>query len=178
MEINNIEKAREKAEEIAKKYNLTGISPFPYEMIERAYTDLKIFSVPLENNLSGAIKFQETEGFHIFVNSDKPKKRRYFTIAHELGHFFLHSEIIKEEKIIIDNEDSLDSSKVLFRIDEAKSTQIEKEANNFAASLIMPRDLVIKAWNILEDVEECAKIFNVSIIAMSIRLEKLHLLTE
>lgn len=181
MEKEKIKKARDTAEEIAKRYNPKGISPFPYETLEKAYTDLSIFSVPLEDTLSGAIEYQEDKGFQIYVNRNKPSKRRYFTLAHELGHFFLHSEIIKGEKIIIDGEDALDDSKILFRPDNISSIpiewlEVEREANNFAASLIMPEDFVRKVWNALEDVDDCAEVFGVSAVAMSIRLKKLHLI--
>jgi Zn-dependent peptidase ImmA (M78 family) len=40
----------------------------------------------------------------------------------------------------------------------------------------MPKDLVISAWSTLKNIEECAKIFNVSVSAMSIRLERLGLI--
>lgn len=179
MEKENIKEARERAEDIARTYNPGGIYPFPYEAIEKAYINLKIFSVPLEDNLSGAIRYQENEGFHIFVNSNKPRKRRYFTLAHELGHFFLHENKIRGEEIIIDSEDALGDSNILFRPDDTSSMsaewrEMEREANNFAASLLMPETFVEKVWNTLKDVDGCAEVFGVSVVAMSIRLKNLH----
>lgn len=166
------------AEELAKKYNPDGLSPFPYEEIEKDKKDLHIFySEQLSENLSGAIIFDKDDNdFSVIINKNKPETRKNFTIAHELGHYFLHLEIIKEQEIFIDGENSLDSNNILFRLDNAKSSQLEIEANNFAASLLMPADLVTKAWETLKSVEECAKIFNVSVSAMSIRLERMGLL--
>ncbi len=76
---------------------------------------------------------------------------------------------------MVDGDNVLDRVGILYRRDEALSTKLEVEANNFAASFLMPADLVKKAWEKLKDVEECAQVFNVSIEAMTIRLSKLGL---
>ncbi|MCX6790750.1 MAG: ImmA/IrrE family metallo-endopeptidase [Candidatus Gribaldobacteria bacterium] len=128
-------------------------------------------------NVSGVIFFDiPKEKFFIFINQDKPLERQHFTTAHEVGHYFLHQDIIKSKTIIIDGDDSLDGSAMLFRSDVDVATNIEREANNFAATLIMPEKFVKKAWEALKSVEECAKVFNVSVSAMAIRLEKLRIL--
>lgn len=176
MEMPDIQNAQRRAEEIIEKYNPEGLSPFPFEKIEEDRRDLSIVLISLSSNLSGVIEFNKDKNeFTIFVNIDKSKTRQYFTIAHELGHYFLHQDTIRKEEIIIDSENS-SGNRELFRLDVYKYTKIETEANNFAASLIMPTDLVKKAWKIFENVEECAKVFNVSVSAMSVRLEKLNLI--
>ena len=167
-----------KAEEIAKKYNPEGFSPFPHENIQKNKENLDIFLTNFEDDkVSGVILYKE-EKFSILINKSKAKTRQHFTIAHELGHYFLHSDIIKAEEIIIDGDNFLDGNQILYRLDNAKRNEIETEANNFAASLIMPEELVKKAWKTIESVEECAKIFQVSILAMSIRLDRLGLLNN
>lgn len=167
-----------KAEELAKQYNPKGISPFPYENILKDYSKIEIFFIDIEEQISGAILFDKsTDRFKILINRSKPKTRQQFTIAHELGHFFLHSEIIHTKQGFVDGEGNLDGEKVLYRLDDTLSTKIEAEANRFAASLIMPKEYVESAWNELRNVEECARVFNVSVSAMSIRLEKLGLLS-
>ena len=68
--------------------------------------------------------------------------------------------------------------RILHFIEKKESTQqlnLEVEANKFAASFLMPRNLVEKVWQKLKDVDECAHIFSVSIVAMSIRLSELDL---
>ena len=77
---------------------------------------------------------------------------------------------------MVDGDNYLETSSTLYRLDDAQRTQVEKEANNFAASLIMPEALVRRAWDTVKDIEECAKIFNVSVSAMSIRLTRLGLI--
>ena len=164
------------ADDIARQYNPEGISPFPYEKIQQDKTDLKIFLVDYKEDISGLITYiKEEETFYIIINKNKPQTRQNFTIAHEVGHYFLHKDIIKQEDLI-DGESSLEV-KTLFRLDSTQYSAIETEANIFAASLIMPTELVKKAWETFHNIEECAKLFSVSPSAMSIRLEKLNLLS-
>lgn len=166
-----------KAEELAQKYNPEGLSPFPFENIIKDNLDLKIFdSEKLPEIVSGAIVFKkDISKYIILINKHEPITRQYFTTAHEIGHYFLHGEQIKNGEMIVDYENILDSSNALFRIDAQLADQIEREANNFAAALLMPERFVRKVWTQLKNIEECAKVFNVSVIAMSIRLGKLKL---
>ena len=57
-----------------------------------------------------------------------------FTIAHELAHYILHT---KETKLFVDKQ-------VLYRDGKSSTGEIlqEREANAFAASLIMPGKLI------------------------------------
>jgi len=166
-------------EEMASKYNPDGIIPFPFQKIQEDHSDLKIYISPLKKDkVSGAIIYsKEDKNFTIIVNKNKPETRRYFTLAHEIAHYFLHGKIIKNEEILIDQEYLLDGvNNILFDLDGAESTKVEMEANNFALVLIMPEHLVKKVWDTVRDVEECAKVFRVSASMMSIRLENLQLL--
>ncbi|MFA5888654.1 MAG: ImmA/IrrE family metallo-endopeptidase [Candidatus Paceibacterota bacterium] len=175
-----------KANEIRKQYNPLDLSPFPYKNITDSIFELKIqsfeFSEDSIKNLSGAITYEEKDSsgvktyeFHIAINSSKSQERQNFTLAHELGHYFLHKDKIKIEGIIVDS-DFFDGGRALFSLDEAEISQMEIEANNFAYALIMPSELIVQAWESLRDVESCAKVFNVSVSTMSIRLERLKLL--
>lgn len=163
-----------RAEEIAKKYNPEGVSPFPFDHIEEDVGNLDIVVVDFQEGISGAISYEkEDSGFTIMVDKNKAKTRQYFTVAHELGHYFLHADVLKNEEVIVDSENAFEWNRILYRLDNSVSTRLEAEANAFAAALIMPADLVKKAWEAFHSIEECAKIFDVSASAMSIRLEKL-----
>lgn len=168
-----------KASDIRQQFNSDNVSPFPFENITNRSGDLQIIGdSDLPEGISGAIIYKPADKkFVIVFNTNKPKTRQYFTIAHELGHYFLHGEELKSEEILVDTDNSVDGSKIFFRLDNPTHQKIETEANKFAAALLMPQDLVIKAWQELGNVEECANIFNVSLTAMSIRLEKLNLIT-
>lgn len=84
--------------------------------------------------------------------------------------------MLKKEHGIIDAENILDGpTRALFRLDTGATDQEEREANNFAASLLMPTELVTRGWEDVGSVERLAEIFNVSVVAMSIRLSQLGL---
>lgn len=180
-ELDLIKRAQEVAEEKIKEYNPKKLSPFPFEEIERNKDDLDIVLVPSNKDIffGGFIEFDENKNkFTIFVNTKKPRTKQRFAIAHELGHYFLHQDIIMKEKILFSNEDFLSGSCNYEIKHEIEKCEIEIEANKFAASLIMPTKIVEEAWKIFRNVQGCAKIFKVSASAMSIRLEDLNLISD
>jgi len=125
---------------------------------------LMIFSADLPANVSGVIvkdkSYNTPSGFAIFVDSGEPAVRQRFTAAHEIGHFVLHRDLIGDR-----HEDNY-----LLR-SQGISNRQEQQANQFAADLLMPRNLIQKA---MEDgyttVDALADLFQVSKIAMGIRL--------
>lgn len=168
------------AEEYATLYNPEHISPFPHENVLAEHTDLKVYFTHLDDDLvSGVILFKDGE-FNILINSNKPATRQYFSLAHELGHYFLHKDLLRAEQGIVDGDDSLDGPNILYRSDAEgeRKNRIEIEANNFAASLLMPADLVRRAWGATHSIQESARIFQVSVVAMSTRLIKLGMIKE
>jgi Zn-dependent peptidase ImmA (M78 family) len=163
------------AEQYALQYNPDNIVPFPYENILEDHPNLEIHFLDLEDNaISGATLYKD-EIFTILVNTTKPQTRQHFSLGHELGHYFLHKELLQQTKGILDDDTAMDGPNILYRADDAPSTQLEREANNFAASLIMPTHLVRDAWEATHRIEECARIFKVSVVAMSVRLTRLGL---
>ena len=115
----------------------------------------------------------------IGYNSNQSEVRQRFTIAHELGHYILHNNNDPKE-VFVDHK-----TLALFR-DENSSTgssKIEQQANAFAAALLMPERFVteeVKNINVdltdeSPELSRLAKKFNVSTIAMSIRLMNLHI---
>ncbi|MEI6222955.1 MAG: ImmA/IrrE family metallo-endopeptidase [bacterium] len=178
----SLEKIKKIAEEKSRQYNPEGLSPYPFQNVPKDLDDLEIMLTDeLPDHISGIIFLDDEElddvkvvKFAILINSVKPLTRQNFTIAHELGHYFLHQDEIKK-KLIVDNDSVFEADRMLFRNDDAESTRLEIEANSFAASFLMPSDLVKKAWEELRSVEECSQLFNVSVQAMSIRLSRLGL---
>jgi Zn-dependent peptidase ImmA (M78 family) len=174
----NLDKVRQLGESIAHQYNPDGLSPFPFEHICKDKKDVEIFMTDkLGADISGAIAFlTDKQIFAILVNQHKAPTRQQFTVAHEFGHYFLHRDEIRQE-LFVDSDSIVDNVAVLFRRDTGESSRLEVEANNFAASLLMPTDLLAKAWEQLQSVDECADVFSVSVEAMSIRLSRLGLRT-
>jgi Zn-dependent peptidase ImmA (M78 family) len=116
----------------------------------------------------------------IGVNSEHPKTRQRFTIAHEIGHLLLHGE----------EEFHIDEKAPLALRDEVSSQAIdprEIEANQFAAELLMPDTLVRASVGALiaaeanitaEDaIERLAREYRVSPLAMTHRLSNLRIIS-
>lgn len=122
-----------------------------------------------EDSQSGSIVVDNTGKFKIFLSPFTSVNRDRFTIAHELGHFFLHYPIVRAQMRTSD----------IFRatrfVDENDLEQqlAEKEANWFAAELLMPRDRFIKCHE--KNPESLASEFRVSSQAISIRKKALRL---
>ena len=98
----------------------------------------------------------------IVVSSSAPQVRKRFTVAHEIGHFVLHSEMDKE--IFFRSK----SRNISMEMDN-----IEREANAFAAIILMPRDLTISQWRVTRNLSVLASRFGVSKEAMQYRLKGL-----
>jgi Zn-dependent peptidase ImmA (M78 family) len=166
------------AEQYSRRFNPGSIAPFPYENVLATHKDLEIHYADLEDdNVSGVTLFEKGR-YTILINSAKPDTRQHFTLGHELGHYFLHKDYLQSEKGVVDQDAWLDGPNMLFRADDIEKTRIEIEANNFAAGLLMPEDLVRRAWQAFGSIQECARIFRVSVVAMSIRLTRLGLVQE
>jgi Zn-dependent peptidase ImmA (M78 family) len=178
----SVVEARDLGEKIAQECNPKGTVPFPFDALERRHADLHIiFAEDLPDDISGGIGYsEELQTFSILVNKNKPEKRRYFTLAHEVGHYLLHKEKVKEKKhkVFVDTDGTLDIDGMIFRADNGSTTQVEREANNFAGALLMPTERVKEAWGRLKDIAECADVFGVSNVAMSVRLQILGLTDE
>jgi Zn-dependent peptidase ImmA (M78 family) len=86
------------------------------------------------------IKKEGEDSFVINLNGKKPFLRERFTIAHELGHLFLHMGfLIDKELWKSQDEEFQDSAYYRYRM-SGKYSQEESEANEFAAAFLMPRD--------------------------------------
>jgi hypothetical protein len=90
-----------------------------------------------------------------------PLRRYRFTIAHELGHWICHvARAAQPQPTYCRSKDlSQDADRAL-----------EREANIFAAELLMPEPAVRAEWDRLHDVDACASRFDVSPNAMQWRL--------
>lgn len=74
---------------------------------------------------------KDGNGFVIYLDSSKSSKRQRFSIAHELGHLFLHLKYLDQSYW---SSLSVESSRVYRYGHDVE----ELEANEFAAELLMP----------------------------------------
>ncbi len=131
-----------------------------------------IVSDDLDDDVSGFL-LREKGVSTIALNKQHHPNRQRFTLAHECGHLFLHA----------DRGDRLWVDKTLFFRDGSSSTGdqlAEIEANQFAAGLLMPEELIRTILGgeppITEiDVMRLAMRFEVSERAMMVRLISLGL---
>ncbi len=161
-----IEKIENISEEILNKLNSKNI-PIQVEEIA-SKLQIKISRAP-SKDFSGLLIRKDGHAL-IGINSGEASVRQRFTIAHELGHFFLHP---RKDTFV----DYRDNKK------DTKRTSIEKHANMFAAALLMPRSLLEKDFRILikkgfgeDELTTLADKYEVSEDAVKFRLLNLNFL--
>jgi Zn-dependent peptidase ImmA (M78 family) len=161
----------DKAERLA--YNLLEryeIYEPPVQVVEIATKEgLNVFTLPKEKmddlGISGYLNPIQNK---IYVNRADPYVRQRFTIAHELGHWFMgHAK----DTQVYGNFVFRSSAKGINR------NVWEKEADRFAASLLMPRHFIEKFLKTYPWVtnEDFAGMFGVSLSALEIRRNFLRL---
>lgn len=93
----------------------------------------------------------------IYINRTRSHTHQRFTLAHELGHFFLeHPSAARDTKAQLTKRDPM-----------------EMAANQFAAELLMPADAVHNAVMSATPSYEMARMFGVSEEAVGYRLRNL-----
>jgi Zn-dependent peptidase ImmA (M78 family) len=135
--------------------------PVPVHRIAEDLLGLHVASADLKD-LSGALYPAQRE---ISVNVGEPETRRRFTLAHELGHWVCHCLGGREEPVFCRHQD----------MDSWVDRALEREANVFAAELVMPEPEVREVFGRHGDVKEAAAIFGFSPLAMHRRLYSFEL---
>lgn len=137
------------------------VAPVPVERIARAIGVVVEYESGMVED--GRMDFHKDatgrETPHIYVNSEQHINRQRFTIAHELGHL-LNPRHPKETQ---------------YRGRHVGRPALhEREADAFAAALLMPKVLV-RAYTLIgvSQVDDLAKRFMVSPLAMAIRMREL-----
>lgn len=116
-----------------------------------------------DTNVMGVIKYPEPEeqsSTFILVNRDKTPEDRTFALAHLLGHYVLHPH--DESTFRLDLETP--------KQDDSENKIEETEANYFAASLLMPENLLMALLNQTSNLDAVAKYFGVSKKALNVRI--------
>jgi Zn-dependent peptidase ImmA (M78 family) len=140
---------------------------------------LSVISYDLGIGVSGTLVIEKGNGF-IGYNPSHAKVRQRFTIAHELAHYVLHCQAKRSGQLFVDKDFI-----VKYRSENNYSPaelKHEQEANIFAAALLMPKKFIdielaktnFKEMGEPELIENLAKLFEVSIPAMTYRLNDLN----
>ncbi len=117
----------------------------------------------IEHLDSGSLEVFGAGNFKIYLSPITSKVRDNFTIAHELGHYFLHSG------------DPVGSKRIRAGR-SGESTVVEQEANRFAAALLMPKNIFVEAFSASDgDILTLTGLFSVSRPAVAVRIKSLRL---
>ncbi len=156
----------------------------PIEKIAENLLKLRLIFHDLEKERSGVLGAMDMKNKIIWLDYalDNTQTGQFidearcnFTIAHEIGHYILHGDIMLSDGLVAFH-DELDPN----------TKNAETQANMFAAMLLMPRDLMLKKWhrdfaNIVDYADlifAMTQFFRVSREAMQNRLKVLGLLRE
>lgn len=130
-----------KVNEVLSKYLVKGNCHKILQDIIKA-ENIKFREVNSKNNsFVGSFTKAVNSQKYIMINSNIDNfGRKNFTIAHELGHYFLNHSLKQNDFYCIDNEILEDGS---------STSEIEKEANYFATCLLMPEEKITNAFKAL-----------------------------
>lgn len=138
----------------------------PVDLIKIANNNnIDVYYQELPTNISGAIRYDsKSNKFQILLQKKDSSNRQRFTLAHELGHYFLDSDVLKSDELHID---------YLYRL---AGYQDEKDIEYFAGALLMDKGLLEKLFIVNPSIKELAETFEVSESAMTVRLSILGLI--
>jgi Zn-dependent peptidase ImmA (M78 family) len=103
-------------------------------------------------------------GYAVYINASDIPPRRRFTLAHELGHYVLHRDLVGDGLI--------DSAMYRSKLGDI----YERQANRFAADILMPAALVRGLYRGgTTALAPLATMLGVSEAAVRIRLQELRL---
>lgn len=94
----------------------------------------------LPEGVSGQIEKLDDGRYKISADHNESLNRRRFTVAHELGHYIYHRSLIGSG--VDDNKAYRSTDKGNF-YNKSIGQKEETEANQFAASILMPWNLII-----------------------------------
>ena len=121
----------------------------------------------MNDNVCGLIRRVGVDQFQVAFNRNHPRVRQRFTIAHEIGHYMFHRDLLGEgvgdTVAYRDDGSGLTNSRI--------GLEEERQANAFAANLLMPNALIKRLREQgIRDPSQMAERLGVSTAAMRIKL--------
>lgn len=138
-------------------------APVDVHAIARALGIDVVIDRALPDDISGKIEAIGSTGrYRVTVNGKHSPTRQRFTIAHEIAHYVLHRSLIGDGIV----DDAMYRSK--------QGNEIERQANSYAATILMPAPLVREKYRAgVTSYAEMANIFDVSSEVARIRMREL-----
>lgn len=171
--------ARLRAERLLESLGLESLLPIDVERVAELLSIDVVYDY-LGPGVSGLLITNPNGASIVVQNRDHPNRQR-FSIAHEIGHHVLGHQFTDGDHVHVDR-----GNYVSMRGPSASSgeNEMEVEANQFAAALLMPSRLVRTRCRELtrgglvfdQHISQLAADFSVSEQAMTIRLTTLGLL--
>jgi Zn-dependent peptidase ImmA (M78 family) len=186
------------AEEFLSEYHPAGSIPVPIEAIVEFDLDMAVVPIDGLQTQIRAVAFLASDLSRIFVDEwamkNAPERHR-FSLAHEVGHYWLHDSLYQECSI----RSVKDWEAVQDQLSEEELKWFEFQANAFAGLVLAPPEPLRSAWNTVMTKAQAAGIkpsdvdryperqhiirplatqFEVSETTMEIRLVKDGLLTD
>ncbi|KAA8820735.1 helix-turn-helix domain-containing protein [Bifidobacterium vespertilionis] len=137
-----------------------GENPLPDMMGLAEAHGVRLFSLPSVGKEVDAFSFVFADNAYIAVDTAKTPERQRFDIAHEIGHLMLHAGLLSED---------------------VAGRNIESEAHEFAAHLLMPTRrvlAVIPSHATISQIISGKRYFKVSAMAMARRAHELGRLSD
>ena len=142
------EDIRKFAEDFLGSYNQEDKLPVPIEEIVEI--QLKIVIIPAQNIrlILGVDGWLSNDFKNIYVDldvfdKDKNESRYFFTLAHEIGHYFLHREIFES----LTFSDILEWKKIMYEVPPNEYGWLETHAYNFAGLILVPEHHLRNEYN-------------------------------
>lgn len=160
-------------EELLQTYGISLIPPINISLLLQR---LNIREVPMDfseiedicklsrGDVLGII-YAKSDSLTILYKATDTLNRKRFTLAHEIAHCCLHA-------------DSLKKTHIELRSAQTATTLKEINANIFAGALLIPKSSIERVHSQfigVPDINDLAKIFNVSTTVMAARLKYLNL---
>lgn len=139
---------KEKINQLKQKYN----TDCPYQLAN--HLKIHVLQHDLNHEINGYYKYDRRNQY-IVINSNLEKHTQNIVCAHELGHAVLHPKI---------NTPFMRNSTLL------SVNKIEREANRFAAELLIPDE----SLNEYETIQNMASLHNVPLELVELKCEKLN----
>lgn len=111
-----------------------------------------------DDSIAGLLKFENGQ-VNIYVNEYQSVNRQRFTIAHEIGHFILHKDFIKGQKI-----------NAFYRKDFDNFSDPIEQQTIYLHKFINARKVIKNLWETYKSTSYIANILKVSEQAVNIRL--------
>lgn len=163
-----------KAIELLNMHELNQVPVNLFELCDRLNISISNTKFKEYENdyIVGAIKKESNGNVKIYINKDDSISRNRFTMAHELGHYYLGHLGQSGQRMTLARRDGYNTH-----------DDIEKQANQFAAALLMNKDKLKKEYDELKNlnvplsttVNILSRIFGVSEQALKFRLINLEL---